>query len=637
MPLSDFFRRGALHLAAAYALVVCGFAAEKNAVPAGVHPLSEPDPARDARVQWHKDARFGCFLHWGVYSEVGGVWPGVKSGTYSEHLMRWAKIPRAEYLDKVVKPFNPEKFDADAWVRLFRDTGMKYVIITAKHHDGFAMYPSKVSNYNITLTQMKRDPMRELRDACARYGLKFGFYYSHAFDWEDPDAPGNDWDYDNPGGDKLLGGNEWWHERQGDTASTENDDSNDLARGVGAPKKRNYADFLPRAKKYVDEKSIPQIRELIAMYHPDILWFDTPHKLPPEENLRILAAIRETDSHVVVNGRLVRDSGDYKNTSDRPAEIAYTSGHWEGIPTTNESYGWSRVDHSHKPSEHFVVLLAKSVSKGGNMLLNVGPMGNGEIDPTDVKILNGIGSWMHDNGESIYGCDRTPLAVQNWGTSTWNPTTHTLYLHIFKKPANGAVVVAGLKTDPKGAHLLGHSPAQNVDWKRRSSEDLEVSVPTVADSPDTVVKLTFAGDIATEFARLVPTDEPTTLHVMDGELVGKGIAYGDGKHDRDCTMSWRENDSGVNWPIRVGTGGTFQVAANYATAGKKSGGEFSIAAGDHHIEAKVELTANATAFQTVELGALDLPTGSSTLTIRPISIVGGTLMQLRTVTLTPSK
>jgi alpha-L-fucosidase len=214
--------------------------------------LDEPDPAREARVAWHREARFGCFMHWGVYSDLGGEWPGVaKPGTYSEHVMRWAKIPRAVYLEQVAKNFNPVKFDADVWVRLLRGAGMRYLIITAKHHDGFAMYPSKVSDYNITVSQFKRDPMRELRDACTRYGIKFGFYYSHAFDWEHPDAPGNDWDYDNPGGDRNLGGREWW--------------------------KGPRADFLPRAQRYVNEKSIPQIRELIAMYRPDILWFDTPH------------------------------------------------------------------------------------------------------------------------------------------------------------------------------------------------------------------------------------------------------------------------------------------------------------------------------------------------------------------------
>ncbi len=585
-------------------------AADDVPVPPGLHALSEPDPARDARVAWHEDARFGCFMHWGVYSRIGGVWPGVKPGTYSEHLMRWAKIPRAVYLEQVVKPFDPEKFDADTWVRLLRDTGMRYLIITAKHHDGFAMYPSKVSPYNITLTRFKRDPMRELRDACTRYGLKFGFYYSHAYDWEYPDAPGNDWEYGNPGGSEKIGGAEWW--------------------------KGPRADFLTRARRYVDQKSIPQIRELIAMYHPDILWFDTPSKLPPEENFRILAAVRAADPKVVVNGRLVRDYGDYKNTADRPAEIPYTDGHWEGIPTTNESYGWSRVDHSHKPPAHFIELLAKCVSKGGNMLLNVGPMGTGEIDPADVSILHGIGAWMHQNAESIYGCGRTPLPVQGWGTSTWNEHTHTLYLHVFQWPSDGRLLLTGLISDPTSARLLGDGAAPALSWQRRGPEDLELTVPKVApDSADTVIRLGFPGVIKADFARYISPSAPTTLHVMDGHLAGKGVRYGDGKRNNDCTLEWRSTAGGVDWPIRTTTAGRFRVSANYATGTPQDGGRFTITADDHHLDGRVEPTEGATGYRAVSLGELDLPGGVTTLTMRPTEIQGDDLMKLRTLELTP--
>jgi alpha-L-fucosidase len=637
MPKPSLSRRTGCRLGAAAMLLlpIGGILRSAETVPAGLHALSEPDPARDARVEWHKEARFGCFMHWGVYSSVGGVWPGVKSGTYSEHLMRWAKIPRAVYLEQVVKPFDPEKFDADAWVRLLRDTGMRYLVITAKHHDGFAMYPSKVSAYNITLTKFKRDPMRELRDACTRYGIKFGFYYSHAFDWEHPDAPGNDWDYDNPGGDKKLGGEEWWHDPAEDVASPDGNDSSDTDRRASAAKSRSRADFLPRARHYVDEKAIPQIRELITMYHPDILWFDTPHKLPPSENFRILAALRAADPHVVVNGRLVRDYGDYKNTADRPAEIPYTDGHWEGIPTTNESYGWSRVDHSHKPPEHFIVLLAKSVSKGGNMLLNIGPMGDGEIDPADVSILRGIGAWMRVNHESIYECGRTPLAVQNWGTSTLNAKTHALYLHVFHWPANGKLLVGGLKSDPQSARLLA-SAAAAITWKRVSANDVELAVPATApDAADTVIRLDFAGKIEADFARYVPGEGSTTLHVMDGALDGKGLRYGDGKRNNDCTLEWRQPGSGVAWPVRLTAPTRFAVALNYATAAKNDGGTFEIAGAEKTLTGTVRPTESATAFATVPVGEIELPAGEFTLTVRAATVSGGSLMKLRTVELTP--
>ena len=167
---------------------------------------------RDQRLAWWRAARFGMFIHWGVYSHLGGVWNGEPVRGYAEHIQRIRKIPGAVYRDSAVSRFNPTRFDADAWVNIARRAGMRYMIITAKHHDGFAMYDSKVSAYNVVAaTPFKRDPLRELRDAARRRGMKFGFYYSHAFDWEDPDAPGNDWEFDNPGGDRRLhGGVNWW-------------------------------------------------------------------------------------------------------------------------------------------------------------------------------------------------------------------------------------------------------------------------------------------------------------------------------------------------------------------------------------------------------------------------------------------
>ena len=164
----------------------------------------------DQRVEWWKDGRFGMFIHWGVYSLPAGEWKGQKVGGYAEHLMRKEKIPREEYL-QLAHQFNPKDFNADKWAAQAKKAGMKYMIITAKHHDGFAMYDSKVSDYNIVKqSAFHRDPMKELSAACKKYGIKFGFYYSHAFDWEHPDAPGNDWDYNNPGGDKLIGGTNWY-------------------------------------------------------------------------------------------------------------------------------------------------------------------------------------------------------------------------------------------------------------------------------------------------------------------------------------------------------------------------------------------------------------------------------------------
>jgi alpha-L-fucosidase len=359
------------------------------------------------RIQWWRDAKFGMFVHWGIYSLPAGEWKGKKVSGYAEHLMRKEKISKKDYLE-VAHQFNPVLFDADKWILDAKKAGMNYFIITAKHHDGFAMYDSKVSDFTIIKqTAFKRDPMAELAAAAKRHGMKFGFYYSHAFDWEDPDAPGNDWEYKNPGGDLGLYGGVNWYVK--------------------------HPELLPKAVKYVDEKAIPQIKELLTKYHPDILWFDTPQKLPLSENIRILKAIRETDPNVVVNGRLVRNAnanfGDYKNTADRPAEFYPVEGDWEAIPTTNESYGYSKYDLSHKPSSFFIQLLAKAASRNGNLLLNIGPKGDGSFDAKDAQILTGIEKWVAKNAESIYRTHKTAMPLQNWGVSTQKG--NKLYLHIF--------------------------------------------------------------------------------------------------------------------------------------------------------------------------------------------------------------
>ncbi len=238
-------------------------------------------------------------------------------------MMRSQKIPRTEYAEKVASVFNPVKFDAEEWVRLIKAAGMKYVIITAKHHDGLAMYPSSVSRYNMRdATPFKRDPMHELAIAARKHGLHFGFYYSHAFDWEHPDAPGNDWDYNNPAGDKGLHGGLLWYDK--------------------------HPELLEKARKYVDEKAIPQIVELVKNYQPDILWFDTPSKIPLSENLRIMKAVREVGPNVVINGRLARGLGhsfvDYKNTGDRAAEMVPTEGDWERVRARTTCCGCSTAN-----------------------------------------------------------------------------------------------------------------------------------------------------------------------------------------------------------------------------------------------------------------------------------------------------
>ena len=563
---------------------------------------------RDDRLEWWRDARFGCFIHWGVYSELGGEYNGRKGGSYSEHIMRQLKIPRQEYLEKVVAPFDPVKFDANQWVQLIKGAGMRYVVITAKHHDGFAMYPSDVTKYNIRdATHFGRDPMKELSDACHANGIRFGFYYSHAFDWEHPDAPGNDWDYKNPGGDlKLLGAENWYNE---------------------------HPEVLERVKHYVDEKAIPQLQELVAKYHPDIFWFDTPQKLPPSEQIRIVKAVRAADPNVVVNGRAARvdkyNFGDYLDTADNPAEVRDPGGDWEAIPTVNSSYGYNKWDNNYKTSEFCIRLLAKIAAKGGNMLLNIGPKGDGTIDENATHILQGIGKWMDVNAESIRGTQRTPLDRQAWGDSTVKG--NTLYLHVFQWPSDGRLVIAGLQTEITNAYLLQDPSKHPLQAARLSGNDMVIHIPLeVPDKTDAVIVAQLAGEPKAVKGRLIQPDvAENQLLAFDAATQGK-FTFGDGKAARYYAAGFRKAGDALTWPIRTNDPGTYDVTVHYGTAKE---GKVQVKVGDQTLSGDVQ--PGGKGIQTATLGQIKLPAIEAELQVNPISPDAS--LQIFDVTLTPAK
>ena len=566
----------------------------------------------DERLAWFRDARFGMFIHWGVYSGLGNQFQGRRGGGYAEHIQRILKIPIPVYRQEVAGKFDPTNFDADAWVQLARAAGMKYIVITAKHHDGFAMWPTKVNDYNVMdATPWHHDPMADLKAACDKYGIKFGFYYSQAFDWGNSNAPGNDWDYHNPGGDKKLGGTDWWTTKP---------------------------EFMASARKYVDTKAIPQLRELIRLYHPAILWFDTPGKLPPSENLRIMKAVREADPDVVISGRLVHGWGDYDDTTDRPANFPPHDGDWEGIPTTDESYGWNPFDNLHKPPSHFIQLLAKASARGGNLLLNIGPMGDGDIDPKDVAILKGIANWWKVNGDSIRGTTRTPLPVQTWGESTRKG--NLLYLHVFSWPTNGQLVVGGLKSDATTAYLLAFasseagatSQAGNFQVRRINPLDVSISVPTDApDKVDSVVVLQCAGDIVADTNRLLQPEFPVEiLRAFDGELQG-GLRFGPGKKTDDVVLNWTKTSQSVTWLARLEKPAAYEVLANYDSAEDSAGGLFTVNLGSQSLDSTVQPDAS----QPASLGHVTLGPGMFEIKVSADKINGDELFRLRSLELKP--
>ena len=566
---------------------------------------------RDQRIGWFRDARFGMFVHFGVYSTLGGVWQGQAVKGYAEHIQRLAKIPGDVYKENVASHFNPSEFNADEWMTTVKNTGMKYFVITAKHHDGFAMWDSNVSDYNVVkATPFKRDPVRELRDAAKKQGIHFGFYYSQAWDWEAAGAPGEGWKYPRSQGEKSLADDQRWMEQALEPAA--------------------------KIRKYVDGKVIPQLKELVAKYEPEIFWFDTPSYLPVSENLRILKAVREAAPNVVVNGRITQGTpqgpparyGDYVSTTDKPADFPPVEGDWEGIPTTNESYAWHKEDNSHKPPEHFIGLLARASARGGNILLNIGPMGTGKMDPKDLKILDGIGAWMKVNGDSVHGTTRSGLPVQAWGETT--KKGNTLYLHVTNWPRKGKIVNGGLKSNVKKAILLA-DPKKPLKTARAGAMDVVVQGPdTPPDVTDTVIAVELDGDVSADKVRVLSADTvEDTMRIFDASI-SAGMKFGSGKVKDAYVEGWTRNEQSASWQLRARDKATYDVSIVYDAEAKSAGGAFQVKLGPKVLPGTV---APGIA-KTVSLGQVEVEPGRLELAVEPVKVAGPELMKLRGVILT---
>jgi alpha-L-fucosidase len=615
---------------ASLSLLICGVSCKSappvnpGEVPAGLGVVAPQDlpeldwwrasmQTRDQRLGWFREARFGMFVHWGVYSTLGGIWEGSPVEGYAEHIMRIKKISIDDYKNKVIAQFNPTEFDAEAWCGIAARAGMRYLVITAKHHDGFAMYDSDVSDYNVVkATPWHHDPMKDLKAACQRHGVHFGFYYSQSQDWTAAGGPGALWDHPRNLNLSLEDDKQWLAQNPGPAA---------------------------RMKAYVDGKAIPQITELMKKYDPEIIWYDTPGHMSVTENLRMLRATREAKPDVVVDSRVTqgvpygpRDHfGDYLSTTDKPAEFPPNDGDWEAIPTTNESYGWHKADLTHKPASHFIGLLAKAAARGGNVLMNIGPMGTGKMDPKDLAILDGIAAWMKDNESSIRGTERTPLAVQSWGESTRKG--NTLFLHVFEWPRKGHIVVGGLKSKVSRAYLLA-DPKKSPLKVSASPLDVTLEGPAAApDAADTVIALELEGAPITDSARLIGTDLPVdSLRAFDGQIAG-GLGYGAGKARDAYVQGWTRTDQTVTWPVRLLKPATFEVSIAYDADAKNAGGTFVVKLGGKELPGTVAATANAP----VTLGRVTLPEGKQDIVVAGTKVEGGELIRLRGLILTSVK
>ena len=373
MPSS--FRRVAA--AAVAGLLLVGSAPVRSAQQAS----ADNDAVRRERLSWFHEAKYGLFIHWGLYAVPAGTWKGQRIPGIGEWIMNRAKIPVREY-EQLAKQFNPVKFNAEEWVQLAKDAGMRYIVITSKHHDGFALYDSKVSTYDVVdATPFKRDILKELQAACRKAGMPLGFYYSQSQDWHDPNGAGNDWDF----GPDL---------------------------GSDKKERKQY-------DKYLREKAEPQVKELLANYGPvALVWFDTPRMMDVNDRAkRFTRIVRELSPKTLIDGRL-GEAGDYVTTGDNviPPDVQNTA--WEVPATINHTWGYKTYDHDWKSPGTIIFKLVDIVSKGGNYLLNVGPRADGIIPEASQYVLRSAGEWLKVNGEAVYGAGPTP-----WGDELGEPSS----------------------------------------------------------------------------------------------------------------------------------------------------------------------------------------------------------------------
>ena len=418
-------------------VVACTLAAVVAVGPAAAQPpvrdFTQDSPAqKDARMAWWRQARFGMFVHFGAYAVPAGTYHGQRVGG-GEWIMNNSHIPITEY-EQFTRSFNPVRYDADAWARTAKDAGMKYIIITSKHHDGFGMFNSKVSGYDIVhASPFHRDVIKALSEAAHRQGLKFGVYYS-IMDWHHPDA-----------------------------------------QGAAAPNYNSSTVSNPNFGRYVETYMKPQLKELVSQYpYIDVLWFDGEWIADwnNERGRDLYNYVRSLKPGLIVNNRVSNGRngsmsgvdtqgriglGDFGTPEQEVPAKGLPGVDWETCMTVNENWGFQSFDDDWKSPRQLLRTLIDIAAKGGNLLLNVGPNGAGEIPVESVSRLHEMGEWMRVNGESIYGTTASPYGEPAWGRYTAKPGY--VYAHVFEWPKELAIPLTGMTAKPRAAYMLAdHLP-----------------------------------------------------------------------------------------------------------------------------------------------------------------------------------
>jgi alpha-L-fucosidase len=554
---------------------------------------AETKAQRDVRMKWMREARFGMFIHWGLYAVPAGTWNGKQIGGIGEWIMNSAKIPVDDYA-ALASRFNPVQFNADTWAQLAKDAGMKYMVITSKHHDGFAMFHSLSDPYNIyDATPFKRDPIAELAAACKKRGIKFGVYYSQAQDWHHP-------------GGAAYGGH-WDKKQDGDL------------------------------HEYVRKVAAPQVKELLTRYHPAVLWWDTPVDMS-REDIRLLTEAFKDDLGLIANNRLGNGvPGDTETPEQFIPATGFKDRDWETCMTINDTWGYKSYDTNFKSTATLLHNLIDIASKGGNYLLNVGPDATGVIPAPEAQRLLEVGAWMKKNGASIYGTTASPYRRLPFNGRI-TVKKNTLYVNVFEWP-EGPINLIGLKTEAISAHVLASGAALKLS--RTPEGALEIARPSAEDisplSTAIEIRLKGAPEVSAVDSRIMPGPggvinllaEDAVLDGQTIKLEGSNLGY------------WMNQNDMAHWAITVPQGGvrTYLATIDYSCENGSGGSEIEILVDGKSsgVKGTIAQTGSWQNYNKYTLtGTLNLSSGQHEVKIKPLTKPGLAVMNLKAITLKPT-
>lgn len=369
-----------------------------------------------ADMDWWREARFGMFVHWGLYSVAAGEWDGTPVDGIGEWLQNFAKVPNSEYA-KLADSFTMSQYDPEEWVLMAKNAGARYIVFTTKHHEGFCLYPSEVSDFDVEMTPYKGDPLKELVDACRRHDIRVGFYYSHRQDWHEEDAAVMKNEYDGH---------------------------------YGKPKSEVHPDL----DRYIREKALPQMRELLTRYGKiDLLWYDTPMDLTEEQSREFVNVVRELQPECIVNGRVGFNLGDYGALGDNEMPSSRATMDLEMVATMNHTWGYKKNDDDWKSPKDILCSLVECASRGVNYMVNIGPCEDGSVPQPSADVMQFIGDWMSRNSESVYGTSGNPFNDNfPWGYVTCKGSC--IYLHLLREPEGMTISLRGLRSPVARASVL---------------------------------------------------------------------------------------------------------------------------------------------------------------------------------------